>query len=386
MESNAIGMPQGTRSDYESKNYGDKEFVFELLKRNPESGTMKSSDTNKVVPYPISFPIPLVGSVLMKRKEDGILAPRRIRVAAGEPSIFLDQRISDVKEKEKTVQKNFLRGKCQVKGTDAIVLEFMMTSDMCENKPGRDKTKRACYRLVDNSVIANKSMTADKLEFDVITWCHTGDWETEVRPLARIIFTDKGMLQKPEDIRYDLTRVAKASVSEFKKMLDDPKTKRKIVIYAAMEKGLVEVDTADNTFYWKNHKSNPITQAAPNTNVIDDFILKSFSGNGEQVYNAIHDQVHPSEAAESIPLAPAAAVVVPEVIKSAPSLDGPTDTTDEIEALVANGIDKGFITGNKTSWLKYGDNKSQMKVAGMVKYLRDNETILKLLKQQLGVE
>lgn len=387
MQNNPNLLPDGTRSDYDNKQIHDKIFVFELIKRNPDAALMKDSSTNKVVAYPISFPIPLVGSVLMKRKSDGIIAPRRIRVADGEPSIFLDERVADGKFKEKLVLKNFINGRVHVKGTDAIVLEFLMTSDMCENKPGRDVGKAAFYRLVDNSIIANKAMEADRLEFDVVRWCQTGDWEKEVKPLARIIYKDsKGMLQKPEDIRYDLTRVAKSNVSAFKDMLDDPKTKRKMVIFVALDKGLLEVDTSDNTFYWKNHKANPITQAAPGLDVIDDFILKSFSGNGEIVYNTIYDRVYPSEVAESIPLAPEAEEVVPEIVKADPSLAGPTDTTDEILSLVITGIEKGFITGNKNSWLKYKENKSQMKAEGMVRYLRDNETILKLLKRDLLVE
>lgn len=374
-----IHTPRGTNADFISGNYSNKHFVFELIKRNPEGGPLRSAETGASVKYPLSSPIPMVGTVFFKDKE-GRNYPRKIRFAEGERSIFVDEQQPDDKVKHKTVYANFVKGRFQVEGNNSTLLKFMMNWDMNESKIDRDPKKTPLFRLVDTTRINTKAREDKKLQFDVINWCYTASWKDKIEPLASLLFTYEQMLQNAEDIRHNLAVMAEREPIAFKKMLDDPEMERMIVVKSAIKSEIIVVNTGMNSLCWSDNPNLPISVAASGKDVVKDFVSKSFTTQGEKYYLEIKRLLTPEDEE----------VIVAETKQSPVAFDSPMliskgsqETNEELTTLVRLGVEKGLITVSKTRvWWKFM-GESFSKEEGMVKGLRDNSIMLTSLKNKV---
>lgn len=384
-----IHKPRGTYADFLSGDYSEKHFVFELIKRNPQVGNnalgnpmpgIRSKETGKTVEFPLAFPIPLIGTITAEKSENGRVVKyrRKIRYAVGEDSIYNDQQQPDDKFPKKLVYANFVKGRFQVDGADSTLLKFIFAWDQCETNASRDPKKFPKFRLVDNSAIAKKAKEVSKAKFNVEKWCWTADWSSEVKPLAALLFTPEQMAQDSEEIRHNLAVIASQDPANFSKMLSDENTKRMIVMKAAIDKEIVVKNPSINGLFWSDQPNQPFCVAAPGKEVVDDFVKKSYSTEGEKTYVAIRDLVFPQNAEGYAPATNQKAVVY-----EAPIVKGTTDTDEDLKALISEAVQKGIMTISKNNvWWKFLDSSFQ-KEEGMIKGLRDNELMLEVLKRKV---
>lgn len=385
---NELNKPRGTYADYKagSETFSRKQFVFELIKKNPQAGTnslgnpiagMRDKLTGKTMEYPLSVPIALTGTIFFKELKTGKTYPRRIRYAEGENEIFVDLQTSETEDfKHKEVRANFVKGRFYVDGANSTLLDFIMNWDMNESKDNRDAKKTPLFRLLDTSKQAEKVRKDDAVVFDVLKWCYTGDWKKEVQPLANAIFTEEQMNRSSEEIRHDLVVIAKSNPVSFKSMLENPKMERLITIKSAIQNDILIVDASMNTLCWIDSPSVPISQAAPGKEVIDDFINKSFSTTGEIAYKAILEALYPSE------LGDVNDVVNTKKVYKAPIVKGAIETDEELTTIVRDAVEKGIIEVKKNIWWKFkGESCNGEK--RMVDKLRDNEIMLSILKKNI---
>lgn len=359
--------PRGTYADYLSGNYSNKHFVFELTKKNGPGSLMFSKETNKVVEFPISYNLPLVGTVYLKDAK-GVVYPKRIRYVVGENSIFVDEQTPDDKYPKKMVYASFIKGRFQVDGKESVLLKYLFTCDSCETKKDRDSKKPALFRLVDKSAIAKKQNEELKLEFDVLEWCDKADFTTKILPLAKLIFREEQLLQSASEIRFDMKVLARRNPKSFKAILDDPKTERGIVVNAAIERGVIYVAPESNSLHWTNNPSDVISVAPEGSKVVQDFISKSFTSKGESVYNNIKRHLDMMEEPQE-DLVPALTDVINDPMA--------------IEMMVTDAFDKGIIKANQTkAWWYYKD----LKISGrkqLVQEFMDKPELLKQLREDL---
>jgi hypothetical protein len=348
------------------------------VSKNPANAAMRWKDTGQAIQYPISYTLPMTGTIFFTDSK-GLKYPRKIRYAEGENSIFVDEQTPDDKYPKRPIKCEFVKGRFRVDGQNSTLLKFMMTWDMNESKIGRDNKKQPVLRLIDNSIKAEAAQKDEDLLFDVVDWCRNADWETKVQPLCAMIFREEDMMQPAKEIRYNLTQVARKDPKSFKKMLEDPKTERTIVVRAAIEKGFIVKDSSLSSLFWTDNGSVPLSIAAPGKDIIEDFVNKSFSGKGEEIYKAINDLVNPSE--EYVASTKQEARVIEQ-----PILKPCTDTDEELQFLVRDAVTKGFITVNQTRvWWKYKGDSSKGEPA-MVAKLKDNALMLQSLKKDCGIE
>ncbi len=381
METNRV-TPKGNYADYLSGNYSDKEFIFELTEKNNGAYTttghptgMRDKQTNQVVPFPLSKPIPMIGTVFFTEK--GKTYPRRIRYLENESTIYADEQTAPLTgdNQPKKVVANFVKGRFRVDGRNSTLVKFMFEWDMNETKGSRDLKKTPMFRLVDNSKIAKVAQEKDELEFNVVKWCREADWDKNILPLCTMIFNPEHLVQSPSEIRYQLVQVAKRDPAQFQKMLDDPKTIRTITVKAAIEKGVITIDTSINGLFWTDNASIPLNVAAQGKDVIADFVAKSFSSDGERTYNGIYKLVNPEP--ELVAETQQTRVVQPPILKAS------TETDEELLTLIRTGVEKGLITVNsKKVWWKYKDENVKGE-EGMIVKLRDNGIMLKVLKKEV---
>ncbi|MES2395805.1 MAG: hypothetical protein V4549_07370 [Bacteroidota bacterium] len=384
-----INKPRGTYADFLSGDYSEKHFVFELIKKNPQVGNnsqgnpapgMRSKETGKTVEFPLAVPIPLVGTITAEKTERNQIVkyPRKIRYCVGENSIFIDEQQPDDKFPKQLVYANFVKGRFQVDGTDSTLLKFLFAWDQNETNEKRNPKKFPKFKLVDTSVIAQKAIAVNKQKFDVVKWCYTADWETEVKPLASVIFTHEHMSYSTDEIRHNLVVIAERDPGAFQKMLKDPKTERLMVLKAAIDKEIIVKNPAINGLFWSDNPNQPISVAASGKEVLADFIAKSFSSEGEKTYYAIRDLVFPKES-EGF----SAATGQKPMVFEAPVVKGPTDTTEELRTLIKDAVERGIVVISKNNvWWKFMDSSFQ-KEDGMIEGLRDNEIMLQVLKRKV---
>ena len=372
---NSIHKPQGTTADYASGKISDKKFVFELLNRNPENGIVRSKETGRTIAFPISKSIPLIGTIYWKDKE-GVVYTRAIRYIKGESSIFVDEQKPDNKDNPpKKVYWNFLKGRKEIDGSNSVLLKFVMNWDMNQSKDakyGRFSKDAPEFKLVDNTKSANKAKEADELEYDVVKWCREADWKTKVQPLASLIFSAEQMMQNSDEIRYNLVQVAKRDPAQFKVMLDDPKTERAILLKAAIERGIVII--RNDALYWRDNNNEPISVAAQGQDVVKDYVSKSFSGRGEEIYSAIKRIMNPPAEAIVKEIAPQTNQTVP------PKVDG-VDSDEVLMGLIKEGIEREIIP-KRGIWYKYKDFPFQKKEK-LLQELKDVPALLAFLKSDL---
>lgn len=382
---NELNKPRGTAADYKSGSaiYSNKQFVFELIKKNPQVGNnslgnpipgMRTKE-GKTMDFPLSVSIPLVGTVYFIDAK-GRTYPRKIRYADGENSIYVDEQQPEDKVKHVEVRVNFVKGRFAIDGQNSTLLDFFMTWDMNESKPERDKKKFPKFKLVDTTKAAEKARKADEVVFDVLNWCYTADFAKKILPLAHAIFTEDQTTRKEAEIRHDLVVTAKRDPAAFQEMLDNPKMERLIVIKAAIMNDVLVVNSSANALCWMDNPSAFISQAAPGKEVIDDFISKSFSSAGEVAYKAIYDIMNPVDGDGVFDVATTTKVY------QAPIVKGATETDEELTTLVREAVEKGIVVVKRNVWWGFKGKNSQGE-KGMVKDLRDNEIMLSILKKNV---
>lgn len=374
--------PRGTYADYKSGSYSDKVFVFELVKKNSPNAIMKSKETGKSVAFPLSYMIPCVGTVYQKDKNNRTIL-RKIRYVPGEDSIFVDEQTPDDKFPKIKVYANFVNGRLTVDGMDSTRLDFFMNWDMNETKDERNEKKKRVFRLIDTTVMAAKARQKDKVKFDVVNWCYTSDFLTKIEPFASLFFTHEQMAQNAEDIRWNLKIMAERDPEKFMRLLDDPNTERKILVKRAIKEDIIKINPHQNSIAWTQNPGAPFSVAAPGVDVIEDFVNKSKSGDGERYYKAIYDLVNPVKVETSTFIAPPETTEIQVPISQ---IRSSAESDEELLLLVRSGVEKGLISVNdKKVWWKYKSMSGQGE-KGMVQKLRDNPTALNILKSELGVE
>lgn len=375
--------PRGTYADYlnrDKKSIEDMIFVFQLTKDNRNNQTM-TTDTGGPIPFPLSVTIPMTGTIYHKN-EKGVVSPRKIRYVEGEQSIFVDEQTPDKDVPKTKVVASFVRGRMQVDGRDSTLLDFMMNWDINGTKAGRDEKKINKFQLVDTSKLVEKSRKADKDKFAAAQWCYDAPLD-KVLAVASLRLSPEQMAQQSEDIRWNLKLIAERNPDEFLKMLEDPSTERRFIMRSAIDRGIVVINTQLNAVCWSDNLNNPMTVAQPGKDVLEDFIVKSFSTDGERYYRAIEGIINPTAKTEIKSAEVPATSQTSEPVVAKPAIQSTGVDDSELNLLINSGLEKGVITITANNlWWKYR-GESFKKQEGMLQALRDNETMLALLKKDV---
>lgn len=377
--------PRGTYADYLAKDVADKVFIFQLSQDNRNNQTM-TTDTGAPIPFPLSVTIPMVGTVYEKNK-NGAISPRKIRYVEGENSIYVDEQTPDKDVPKTIVRCAFVKGRKQVDGVDSVQLEFMMKWDVNGTKDGRNEKKAEIFHLVDTSKLVAKSRKADKDKFAAAQWCYDAPMD-KVLAVASQKLSAEQMAQQAEDIRWNLKLIAERNPDEFLKMLENPSTERRYIMMKALDKEIVVINTQINAMCWSDNPKNPMTVAPAGKDVLEDFITKSFSTDGERYFRAIEDLVTPKKIVDIEPTEKV--VFVAETKQTAetiaipkPAIKANTITEDEIKQMINVAKDKGLITvASNNLWWKYRGSNFK-KEDGFIQALRDNETMLGLFRNDV---
>jgi hypothetical protein len=376
----ASQKPKGTYEDYVNKQTAGKQFVFELIQSNGTGGSVRSKETGRTQAFPLTYSIPMNGRIFWK-DANGNTAPRNIRYVPGENSIFNDEQTPDDKYPKKKVRALFTNGRLHIDGADGPRLKFMMEWDANETKPNRDQNKSPLFKLVDTGKVIAKARQADKIKFDVVNWCYTADFKTQIHPLASLFFSDEQLRQNTDDVRWNLKLKAEADPTAFKAILDDPKTEKKVIVKRAIAEGFLVINPAHNSLAWRDQPNQPISVAVFGKDPVTDFVEKADGGDNKRYYDAIYDLVNPTPKK-----LPASEIVAEPKTKEefkAPLIEAPKENDDELFALYERAIEKGIVVSKGPAWMVYR-GKSVPKGKRFIQALKDAPNMLQLLKEDLA--
>jgi hypothetical protein len=367
----------GSYEDYKNNLLNDKIFLFQLHKKRQFPSLVRSNGQPMVFPARAEFKMEdeIYDSKLGRR--------RQIRYALGVKSIFVDEQNQEVDSKRKAVRVEFKDGLAFAKGNDPLAVKFLMMSNYNGANPDRDTSKRIIFEFVDKDSQFREAIDNEKKEWEAVNWVYSDKTPLhDLTSYARVLIGQSIEDMKIDEIRWNLKAIAKSNPSKFMAGMTDPRLKRKQVVYEAIDKGLLGVNYANNTVFWKENPTMPLTVAPIGVDPIDQFVQASFTPDGEIIFKAVREQVAPvaKNAAMLSTFIPEPKKEV-EVIE--PQLNVNPVMWTELKSMYDKAIEKGIIV-KAASWIKYGDYKLQGTDDLFIKTLKGDKALFERLSKDLA--
>lgn len=374
-------QPQkGSLADYLSgKDISDKIFTFRIINNYNPSPTYTTTDgralarlgDGRVQAY----------AVIREKDKNDRFVRRTIRFIPGEPSIYQDEQSPDKDVPKKLTWLVFPRGVKVVSGHDNLLLKYMMSDNLNATNPNRLTDFQPVYELIDVAKIISKNMDDEESLDEAKLFCRKGDFE-EVCAYARVLNVDINQL--PLEIRWNLKQIAIANPDKFLAGLKDPLLKKKHHVLEAIDANYLVLNKQNNSISWASNLNNPLDVAPMGKDVIDSFVRKLTTDEGKLHYDAILDMLYP-EAESSIRTAvptKADMEAIKAQVKPVAALFIAEETDEEIEAMLEEALEKGFVVFNKPMWYEFR-GKKYMKKQGFVDGLKGDKELFKLFKVEI---
>lgn len=386
-----------TMADYKNNDYTGKLFQFQLHKRNPDPSYTNS--TGEKAYYTARRKIRLEDDILdLKTK-----TRRPIRYAKGVMTLFVDKH-TEADLKKSTESALFLNGQFVLDDSDPLLLEFLMISNHNGSNPNRLTTKQILYNFKDTSSQLKDIMEKDDLEYEAVKWLKDRkDRFSEVYDYARVMIGERVPQMDTTEIKMQMRYLAKSNPKGFLEKLDDPKTKREMVILAAIGEDFLTVNAGTNSIAWKDNPSQPISTAPIGQDVVKYFVEASFSQEGDKVFAAIERYMKAAADRDNNIASPVDNNIVPSVEKSiAPPIVNNVEAPElpKIEAapsfsshagdsaaILDECIDLEIIRKNKF-WMYYSNEDGNWKGNGKKNFIGEmdgDKVLYDSLKKELAV-
>lgn len=144
-----------------------------------------------------------------------------------------------------------------VSGKDVRLIEYLMAHDDNEANPKRLNKRSPAFRLIDKELI-EKTKTASHDFIDRVRETIKAKDADELRPVAQIMFNivekdDTALRNKLRDLTVDADiNVAARKAKQVLDNIDNPKFDRQFLIMKGFEKGIIRLETEQNTVVWAN--------------------------------------------------------------------------------------------------------------------------------------
>lgn len=329
----------GTITDFQSRKFFEKSFLFQLLAPNLASSYSDSKSKQPTKAFPASFSLKMEVEVF-DREESDPPTRRTMRLVKKERSIWADAQSKDEKMAKVITYFDFIDGKRLVAGDETLLLKFLMNDDRNKSKPNRDVKINPIYELVDMAKGLEEEIMKDMRLTEIKQWCYLGPWH-EVAAYARVL--NRPVDRDPSQVRADLVRHAVADPVRFQNGMKNPLALRKHYVITALEAGILEEDQNSNSLLWKGSGTRLVT-APMGSPLIDFFVDHSQTPAGEDSYQHLLTKLNLDPDVNKIKIPTPAASPSASID---PSLNATEVTPKEAEDLLALALTKGVI-------VKYG--------------------------------
>lgn len=260
-------------ADFNANNFNKRHiFVLSQYTHAPSIENVK---------FPKSYSIRCEDQVYDAEKS----ALRVVRVVPGELSIYKDeQRPDGPGEVRKVSIVTFVNGEKIIEERETQLLKFFQITNMNGSNKKRDKRAKIHFYEVDVKTGLDDQKKRDQIAMNALSWCYEAK-PKDIITFGRVMGYDTVSLGV-DDVRMLLTQNAKQNPEKFMAAVNNPATKRKHYVMDAVEKGVLEVNSFNNSIQWKN---GGVIMVSPNgVNPIDALVDTTFvSEDGERLFNLI---------------------------------------------------------------------------------------------------
>jgi len=363
----------GSYEDYKQNKFSDKIFLFRLHKKRQHPSLVRSNG------QPMHFPARAEFKMEDEIYDSASGRRRQIRYAIGVKSIFVDEQTIELDSKRKTQRIEFKDGLAFAKGNDPLAVKFLMITNYNGANPNRDTAKQIVFNFVDKDSEYKGAIEDDKKEWGAINWVYSDKTPLhDLTSYARVLIGPSIEDMKIDEIRWNLKAIAKSNPTKFMSGMNDPKIKRKQIVYEAIDKGLLGINHANGSVFWKENPTMPLSVAPIGVDAVEQFVHASFTPDGEIIFKALREQVAPA-----VKNAAMLSTYIPEPKKVeevvAPVLNVNPVTWTDLKGMYDKAVEKGIIT-KAGSWIKYGDFKLQGADDLFIKTLKGDKALYERLE------
>ena len=366
-----------------------KSHRFVLNHQNPKpdlyevnSNSDRRPTGNNVAYFPNSFSFLCEDNVY----DASTQSMRIIRYVKGEASIFADEQSSNEFLKTERIEFNGKHyGVLTVPKENTQLLQFLAMTDYNAAKEGRDTTKRALFRHVDEIAIYE-----NQLETEILTDkakslalnCNHDEMMSLAMGMEPPVKIDG---REEKAIRWDLLQRAKANPQGFIDTVNDPITSKKATLRKAEDMGIIK--RTNNSLSWANNQAFLIVPTGQNPY---SFFCAQKGMEIESVYDSICSMLEAAQNKKKGVTMPAAKFVnpTPVVVEEVMASAGKTGVVNnpafsqEVQDAYADAVKKGIFQKSPnakmlTKWETY-DSKYAARKAWLERLSSDEELLEKL--------
>lgn len=251
----------------------EKIYFFSLSKKNPTTET-----------------IPAIDEIIFQ-DEDGKLRKRVIRYLIGDPTIYPDTTVDELK-KNPGSRIVFQNGVLPVSSFELNQLEYLRKSNYNLSNPLRDKTKVALFRENIKGEDALKYVDISESKVDAQHKIHKMSG-IEIELLAYAIGSFSNVSKTLTiDLKRDLLIMAEKNHQLINKLTENfDETKKRALVNKAFEVGKLIIN--GDSVAWDTGQG--ILNVGYGRNFKEEMYLFVSSPNGKQVYESLYMQLNPTE-------------------------------------------------------------------------------------------
>ena len=356
-----------------------KEYIFALNHTNPQPSIYEVfSDSDR---RPTGVGNAFFPNTFSFICEDHVYDPatstmRVIRYVKGEASIFTDEQSeNDFTKAERLEFTQKSNGMITIPKSSKQLLQFLSLTDYNGSKEGRDVSKKALFRYLDESAIynneLNKEVTMDKAKGLALN-CSFDELMELALGLEPVIMTEE---REEQAIRWDLLQRAKADPAGFIAILSNPDTKKKSNLKKAEKAGIIK--KSNSGFAWANGQMFLIIPPGQNPY---NFFVGQKSNEMQAVYESILSMLEAKNGKKTTVTVKASVAELTEDSTSIDEQDGEilqasgkvglvskVAYSTEVEAVWNEAVKKGIVERSPNAkmlskWTSHSDKYATKKI------------------------
>jgi len=187
---------------------------------------------------------------------------------------------------------SFHRDQLIVPGSDVRLVEYLLSHDEYDGNKNRLSKLPAKFTLVNKNDLEDRKEARHALELKALNIINETDIK-ELLPVSRVVFN---IMDSDEKIVKNKLRdmvKTKPGPDMIIKSIDSPRVKRSYVMQAALDQGLVEVDTVNKCLLWSGTRVMIVEIRATKDAAaqLDEITVYSFTDEGQKVYDILRQKI-----------------------------------------------------------------------------------------------
>ncbi len=370
----------GGLEDFQSGNFADKVFIFQLAKENKKPNFFNNIHPTtfqggNAVRFPAQVDIPSTDRV-----KDAKGNVRNIRYLPGAKTIFVDEMTEEEKKNTAEPYIKIVNGQVVAPGYDRCLVNYLFASNWNKNAVGKMTDKPDEYFLVDREAHFSAIINQDSKRQEAKNWCNTAPIDDIVN-YALILYGSEFVFnsnKSPSELRFNLNSTAALNPTKFMTDKDTDATYRRGIVIKAVHTGVLVKNIQTNSVAWSNNPNNPFSVAPIGMDPIMHCVTATFTPDGEVIFAEILRRLKPQVKAAMVASAKNTIIEGEPEEEEGDEKKGVMQWEEFIDELVSKDAVKEGGT-----WFFFGEEKWNGRKT-FKKAMKTDESLLRRLREALS--